>query len=60
MSLDGFRSYMPTMLTLQCGDGNVVRVAGRQPHLAVDLRIIAATSQDLRSMVLERKFRADL
>jgi len=37
-----------------------VRAAGRQPHRAVDLRMIAATNQDLWRMVLERKFRAGL
>jgi hypothetical protein len=29
----------------------LVRAAGRQPHRAVDLRIIAATNQDLWRMV---------
>jgi hydrogenase-4 transcriptional activator len=40
-------------------DGTFERVGG-QRSLAVDVRIIAATHRDLRSMVAERQFREDL
>jgi transcriptional regulator with GAF, ATPase, and Fis domain len=40
-------------------DGTFERVGG-QRHLSADVRIIAATHQDLPSMVAERRFREDL
>ncbi len=40
-------------------DGEVHRVGGSQP-IKVDVRIVAATNQDLSARVSERKFREDL
>ncbi len=39
--------------------GEIERVGGEQP-IAVDVRVIAATHRDLRRMVAEQAFRADL
>lgn len=40
-------------------EGRVRRVGGRE-EIAVDVRVIAATNRNLRSMVTERQFRDDL
>jgi transcriptional regulator with GAF, ATPase, and Fis domain len=40
-------------------DGLVLRVGGEQ-SIAVDVRVVAATHQDLRAMIRDRRFREDL
>jgi DNA-binding NtrC family response regulator len=52
------RSAQPKLLrALECGE--IIRVGGESPR-PIDIRIIAATNQDLREMVRQGLFRADL
>lgn len=50
---------LQTRLLRVLADGQFYRVGGHVP-IRVDVRIIAATHQDLEALVLERRFREDL
>ncbi|MFP4606265.1 nitrogen regulation protein NR(I) [Thiohalospira sp.] len=50
---------LQTRLLRVLADGEFYRVGGRDPH-RVDVRIIAATHQDLEQLVAEGRFRDDL
>lgn len=50
---------LQTRLLRVLADGQFYRVGGHTP-ISVDVRIIAATHQDLEALVLEKRFREDL